>query len=171
MATTLSKNIQVGDMLIFNEIINYAYPKTSQTNKTLLKKMVLDGVLQIEILFEKAISLCANLTRESTVGRDFVDGSDAKKVLVQNNFEPKRNAYRRVGRITNLKNKQGLLRCIVSEAITGKVYYFAIPHYAYNGLRSISIYFNTDGTPKMNNKWFQFSCKNFKDMAEIKEAA
>ena len=121
MATTLSKNIQIGDMLIFNEIIHYAYPNTSQTNKTLLKKMVLDGVLQIEILFEQAISLCANLTRESTVGRDFVDGSDAKKVLVQNNFEPKRNAYRRVGRITNLKNKQGLLRCIVSEAITGKV--------------------------------------------------
>ena len=47
----------------------------------------------------------------------------------------------------------------------------AIPYRAYNGLRAISIYFNADGTPKMNNKWFQFSCKNFKDMAEIKEAA
>ena len=88
------------------------------------------------------------------------------------NFEPKRNAYRRVGRITNLKNKQGLLRCIVSEAITG-IWFITLLFLisAYNGLRSISIYFNTDGTPKMNNKWFQFSCKNFKDMAEIKEAA
>lgn len=163
MASTLSKNIQIGDDVIFEEIINYAYSPISTESKSLLKQMVHDGVLQIEILVEQAISACANLIRESTVGRDFEDGSDAKKAITVDCFDT--YSYRRVAKITNLQNKEGLLRCVVAETLTSKVYYFAIPHYAYEGLKQIAIYFNEDGTPKLDGKWFEYACKNFEEMA------
>lgn len=164
MATTLSENCQKGDHLIFDEIINHAYDNITKDTHTVLKRMVDDGVLQIETLVEQAISKTGNLERQSVEGRDFVDGSDAKKAITQWLPEPTKNSYRRVATISNIKDKHGILRIVVSETETETVYYFAVPRYEYAGLQSIRIYFNWDGTPKLNGKWFKYRCKSFKDM-------
>jgi Mor family transcriptional regulator len=164
MATTLSENFQKGDHLIFDKIIHYAYDNIGEHTYDILKSMVSDGVLQIETLVEQAISKTGNLKRESVEGRDFADGSDAKKAITQPLVEAGRNSYRRVATIKNILGKHGSLRVVVSETETGKVYYFSIPKHAYQGLYSIRIYFNWDGTPKTDSKWFRYRCDTFEEM-------
>jgi len=169
MATVLTENCQKGDNLIFDQIINYAYQGITKDTYNVLRRMVDDGVLQIETLVEQAISKAGQLERESIEGRDFVDGSDAKKAITTECVEPSKNTYRRVAHISNIKGKQGILRIVVSETVNNKLHYFAIPKYAYEGLQSIRIYFNWDGTPKLGGKWFVYRCKSFEQMANIKD--
>lgn len=84
MATTLSANSVSGDMLVFDALINKAYPRYRRRSvHNLLANMVRDGVLQIDALLEQAISREGNLIRESCEGWDFADGSDAKKAITQ----------------------------------------------------------------------------------------
>lgn len=119
--------------------------------------MVKDGVLQIETLVEQAISKRGKLPRQSTEGRDFVDGTDAKKALTQLAIEPGKTT-RRVAQISNIKGKHGALRIAVGETLTRKIYYFKVPKKAYDGLTCIRIYFNEDGSPKLDGKWFAYQC-------------
>ena len=173
MASHLTDNSVAGDSLIFENIIGKAYRNAKNMDPiTLLRNMVNDGVLQIDALFEKAVSMVGNIERESTIGRDFVDGSDAKKVTTNWRVDyPSPNnklvntSIRRVATIANLKCKKGFLRCIVAETETGKIYYFKIPYSAYKGLKTVNIYFNKDGTPKENGKFWEWKCKNFTEMA------
>ena len=163
MATRLSENSITGDLLVFDDIIQHAYRGyESMDPVSLLREMVNDGVLQIETLFEKSISMAGNLERESTEGRDFVDGSDAKKCKVQWCHEVGVKS-RRVATVTNIVGKHGILRVIVAETLTGKTYYFKIPKHAYQGLTTVRIYFNEDGTPK-NGKCFDYECEEFKEL-------
>lgn len=163
MATCLTENSIAGDMLVFDDIINHAYEGYEKMDPAvLLRKMVNDGVLQIETLFEKSISVAGKLARDCTTGRDFVDGSDAKKCTTQWLRETGAKT-RRVGTVTNIAGKHGNLRVIVAETLTSKIYYFNIPKNAYDGLNSIRIYFNEDGTPK-KGKWFTYECKKFTEM-------
>ena len=165
MATTLGENSIAGDNIIFDDIITKAYREARSMDPiVLLRKMVNDGVIQMDALFEKAISRVGKLERESTEGRDFVDGSDAKKALTQWLIEPNKTT-RRVAQITNIIGKHGALRIIVGETLTGKTYYFKVPKRAYEGLRSIRIYFNEDGTPK-DGKWFAYRCNTFEELCK-----
>lgn len=162
MATTLGENSVTGDQIIFEDIISHAYSNFKNMDPlVLLRKMVSDGVIQMDALFEKAISVKGKLTRQSVEGRDFVDGSDAKKALTQPLIE--KYSHRRVATIRNIEGKHGALRVIVAETLTGKTYYFKIPKKAYKGLVCIRIYFNADGSPK-DGKWFQYECRTFKQL-------
>ena len=167
MAAILTENSVAGDQIIFEDIMEHAYANFRNMDPTtLLRKMVSHGVLQIDALFEQAISVKGRLKRESTEGRDFVDGSDAKKALTQSLVEytyTGTRVARRVATITNIEGKHGVLRIIVGETLTGKTYYFRVPRRDYIGLRSIRIYFNEDGTPK-DGKWFQYQCHTFKEL-------
>jgi hypothetical protein len=163
MATTLGTNSIAGDQIIFEDIMGHAYSNFKNMDPlVLLRKMVSEGVIQMDALFEQAISVKGKLKRESVEGRDFVDGSDAKKALTQPMVEENKTP-RRVAQITNIVGKHGALRIIVGETLTGKTYYFKVPKQAYQGLRSIRIYFNEDGSPK-DGKWFQYQCNTFKEL-------
>lgn len=164
MATTLGANSIAGDQIIFEDIMGHAYANFKNMDPlALLRKMVGDGVIQMDALFEQAISVKGKLKRESVEGRDFVDGSDAKKALTQPAVEPGKTP-RRVATITNIEGKHGALRIIVGETLTGKTYYFKVPRAAYAGLRHIRIYFNEDGSPK-DGKWFQYRVNTFKQLS------
>ena len=164
MATTLSENSIAGDQLIFEDIMGHAYANFKNMDPmVLLRKMVSHGVIQVDALFEQAISVKGRLPRESTEGRDFVDGSDAKKALTRPMLEEGKTP-RRVAQITNIEGKHGALRIIVGETLTGKTYYFKVPKSAYKSLCSIRIYFNEDGTPK-DGKWFQYRVNTFKELS------
>ena len=171
MATQLTENSIIGDNLIFEQIIGKAYRNAKNMDPmTLLRNMVNDGVIQMDALFEKAVSKIGKIKRDSTTGRDFVDGSDAKKATTCWCVEeagPRRKApyVRRVATITSLKNKRGILRCIVAETETDTVYYFRIPYSAYCGLTAIRIYFNEDGSPKTNGNFWKWKCDTFTEMA------
>jgi hypothetical protein len=163
MATTLGENSVAGDQTIFEDIISHAYSNFKNMDPlVLLRKMVSDGVIQMDALFEKAISVKGKLERESVEGRDFVDGSDAKKAITRP-LIASGQAPRRMATIKNIEGKHGVLRIIVAETLTGKTYYFKIPKEAYEGLLSIRIYFNEDGSPK-DGKWFQYECRTFKQL-------
>lgn len=163
MATTLGENSVAGDQILFEDIMSRAYTNFKNMDPLLLlRKMVSDGVIQMDALVEKAISVQGKLKRESVEGRDFVDGSDAKKALTQPLVE-KGKAPRRVAAIKNIQGKHGVLRIIVAETLTGKTYYFRIPKKAYKGLLSLRIYFNQDGSPK-DGKWFNYQCRTFKQL-------
>jgi hypothetical protein len=162
MATTLGENSITGDQILFEDIIGHAYENFKNMDAgVLLRKMVADGVIQMDALVEKAISVKGKLKRQSGEGRDFVDGSDAKKALTQPLIE--KYSHRRVATIRNIEGKHGALRIIVAETLTGKTYYFKVPKNKYKGLRCIRIYFNADGTPK-DGKWFQYRCSTFKQL-------
>lgn len=164
MAAILTEHSVKGDNIIFDDIMEHAYANFKNMDPlVLLRKMVSHGVVQMDALFEQAISTRGRLQRQSTEGRDFVDGSDAKKALTQPMIEEGKTP-RRVAQITNIEGKHGSLRIIVAETLTGKTYYFKVPKRAYQGLRSIRIYFNEDGTPK-DGKWFQYRVNTFKELA------
>lgn len=168
MATKLTTNSIAGDNLIFEDIIGKAYKHAKNADPlTLLRCMVNDGVIQVDALFEKAVSQIGKIQRDSTTGRDFVDGSDAKKVTTSWCIDnsPATPSVRRVASIMGLKNKKGALRCIVAETETNKVYYFKIPYTAYSGLKSVRIYFNEDGTPKATGNFWKWQCRTFTEMA------
>jgi hypothetical protein len=165
MATGLTENSIAGDNIIFDDLIGKAYRNAKNADPIeLLRRMVNDGVIQMDALFEKAISMVGKHTRDSAMGRDFADGSDAKKAITCWGRRPGFTT-RRVARITKIKNKKGLLRVIVAETITNKVYYFKVPYDAYKDLVAFTIYFNEDGTPKYNGKSWQYQCKNFTEMS------
>ncbi len=163
MASILTENSIRGDRLIFDNIMDYAYKNWRDKNPLeLLEQMVSHGVLQIDALVEQAISRKGGLKRESVEGRDFEDGSDAKKANTQWLIEDTQT--RRVATIKNIQGKQGVLRIIVAETLTDHVYYFKVPRRAYRGLKQISIYFNGDGSPKAG-KWFEYEVSTFEELS------
>jgi hypothetical protein len=167
MATTLGANSVAGDMLVFEALINKAYPRYKRRNiHNLLANMVRDGTVQMDALLEKAISQEGNLQRESRDGWDFADRSDAKKAITQYvQGSTPGTALRRRALISNVAGKDGKLRCMVSETISKKVYYFKIPRSAYRGMNCISIYFTEHGEPKRSGKWWNYECKNLQELS------
>lgn len=163
MATTLSKNSIAGDLLIYEELFHRAYPKfKSMDPDTLLRRMIKDGVVQMDALVEKAHSVVGKIKRVSTKGQDHADGSDSKKCITRLQSE-KGKAHRRVGKITNLTHKRGVLRGVIAETASKTVHYYRIPAGEYDNLSSICVYFNVDGSIKDDNKWSKFKCNTFEE--------
>lgn len=143
--------------------IEYSIPLIKDFCKN--KLMVGDRLLSAGKLLEAAISKCKGLERFDTVGKDFVDGSDAKSSSVR--WSSNHKSYS--ANISDVSNKKGLLRCMVYERITDRFYYFLIPHAAYKHISStsnIEIPFNHDGLPKRDAKfrnvnWWDFEVPDF----------
>jgi hypothetical protein len=169
----ISENAQSGDMNIFRFLIYLAYPDATTQDVLFSQKLVEDNVITTEMLHEKAIEMeNPNLKRVTMDGMDFDDGSDAKKattVKVHERKVGKTDGRRRAAIISSIATKVGTLRCIVAETKTNKLYFFAIPYDAYGnrGLSKLAIYFNWDGTPKRDGKWFQYECSTYQEMANV----
>jgi len=117
-------------------------------------------------LLEAAISKKKGLERHDTVGRDFVDGTDAKSSSVRWTFSGTKYS----APIRDIFNKKGLLRCVIYERLTDTFYFFLIPGSAYAHIpksSNIEINFNLDGTPnrKVSAKtivnWWDFEVDGF----------
>jgi hypothetical protein len=156
--STLSKTIKA-DLIIFDYLWSKAYP--SQTAlKTKCETLVKHGVIQIESLYEHALAIQGRLKRDSRHGRDFVDGSDAKKATVQYSKTEVPQA-----RIKHITVKRGLLRILVFDLKNNQFYFFKIPYKAYRDITEIKIPFTRAGEPSTKSKYWKYRVKSFKELA------
>lgn len=169
MATLASTRLS--DIEVFNFLYPKAYPKKKHLKNSLLP-LVNDGVLAIETLFERALSIQGRLRRNSVHGEDFEDGSDAKKCIAHVSKTGRRLAngkrsttldYRaKVGRFNN---KRGTLRVLVHEPVHNTFHFFKIPRSAYRNLKSINIPFNRTNGNLGDSKWNRYTVNSFKELA------
>jgi len=158
------------DEKFFDLLFPIIFPIESQDEKlyNFCKNKLSDEMklLSTGSLLEQAISTRKRLTRHNTIGKDFVDGSDAKSASVR--WSSVNTHYG--APISDIHNKKGLLRCVIYERLHDKFYYFLIPHEAYKNIpksSNIEIPFNLDGTPKRdarrirNVNWWQFEVPDF----------
>ena len=144
------------DIAMGNDIYNFCKNRLSKE----------DNLLSTGSLLEKAISVQKKITRHATIGKDFVDGSDAKSSSCR--WYSKNTAYG--APISDISNKRGLLRAVVYERLHDTFYFFLIPYAAYKNIpktSNIEIPFNLDGSPRRDSKairnvdWWQFQVADF----------
>jgi hypothetical protein len=148
-------------LAFFDHLWPYAYPRFDKIPfaRKLIRSLAKDGIVNAGLLLEKAISRVGKLKRDSTVGRDFVDLSDAKSVSVR--FHDGRYS----ADVKNIKTKQGALRILCYERNQGKFYYFIVPA-KYNPKTSIEIPFDLKGNPyKQGSGWWRFQVSTFNDLS------
>lgn len=141
----------------------FAYPRFNRIPfaRKLVRALAKDGIVNAGLLLEKAISRVGKLKRDSTVGRDFVDLSDAKSVSVR--FHDSRYS----ADVKNIKTKQGALRILCYERIQDKFYYFVVPA-RYNPKTSIEIPFDLRGNPdRRSGIWWRFQVSTFADLSGV----
>jgi len=164
----VDENIRLA-LRFFIELWPKAYPMYNRIPfaTKLARRLTRDGVLSHGHLLEKAISRVGSIVRESTMGKDFADKSDAKAVSVRTCSKGK--AYS--APVTNIHRKKGYLRVMVFERKQDRFYYFMIPGYAYSHIAStsnIEIPFEIDGDPKRINKcdinWWNYEVDTFNDI-------
>jgi len=148
-------------LAFFDHLWEYAYPRFSKIPfvTRIARNIAKDCVINTAILFEKAISKTGKIKRDATVGRDFVDLSDAKSVSVRlRNLDKTYSAN-----VADLKTKQGAIRIICYERVTKKFYYFIVPADK-NPRTSIEIPFNLDGWPNKNSHWWRYEVNSFVEL-------
>ena len=147
-----------------------AYPKQSKDIKltNFIKKLVDDDIIQTGQLLEKAISTQCELVRESSHGKDFANGDDAKLVSVRTHSGGQTYS----APVTKIYNKTGWLLVAVYERKQNGWFYFRIPHRAYKDIpkkSNIDIPFDFDGTPRRKNNcsvnWWKYEVSTFKDLS------
>jgi hypothetical protein len=164
------------DFKFFDYLATHRWPTKSPEEIQHYRELVATGEIQIETLLENALVTASNgrYTRVCEDHCDHSDGSDAKKAVSQfrcNDYG--RNAWMNSWRITNIKNKTGLLRCLCLSKQTGKFHHFAIPYSAYRGLSLVEImldnsvgYREPKGVPK--GKWAVYEVKDFETLARVR---
>ncbi len=149
--------------------IDYNSPFSAFVNyiqRTILEKFIEREIItNMGPILEETISTYGKIKRDNTIGRDFIDGSDAKYGITR---------YHSGGsslgvNIRNVHRKKGHLRILVYEYVTKKFYFFMIPHSAYQHIRkssNIEIPFELNGTPKRSNHWWHYEVKTFADICK-----
>jgi hypothetical protein len=145
MAAVLRENTVNGEILIIQELCKQL--KYSKQKTKFHTEAAKHGVIAVEALLEKAIAKVGGLTRCNKDGRDFTDGSDAKKGVINFHKGSEYDTIRRCD-IGNLKNKRGILRIVIADPLYGKLYYFRVPRSVYVGRKSIYFCFNSTGETK-----------------------
>lgn len=140
MASKNTQNVADGDVLIINELSEYL--KYNDVQRKFLIDLAKKGIIAVETLLEEAISKVGKIKRSNKDGEDFVDGSDAKKAVVSLNDV---NSGTRAAFIGNVANKKGILRVLVSEPMTGELFFFKIPNREIKGKGNIKIGFSKEG--------------------------
>jgi hypothetical protein len=145
----------------FDMLWPYAYPKFHKLifPTKICRYLARDGIINVGLLLEKAISKKGKLKRDSTHGRDFVDLSDAKSVSVR--LRDNGDTYS--ANVTNIKAKQGALRVLCYERVLKKFYFFIIPA-DFNPGTSIEIPFELNGSPKRTNHWWNHEVLTFEEL-------
>lgn len=178
MATTLN-NVNE-DLLFYQELKKYVWPRISEDKNKHNIWLVKNGLLQIETLLELAISKKGKIKIEHVWGRDFEDGSDAKKVtsVFRMNHKEKGmwlNSYM----VRNYKTKTGALRVMAYNRYAKKFDYYVIPNHSFQHLTGPAIEIVLDSfcgkytkpTPtgeSANCHWNAYKVKDFLEMARKK---
>jgi hypothetical protein len=158
------------DLAKFELLWPKAYPYYSKIPliTKFVRKMVKDKVIETGILFEKALSVQLGLIRESTEGRDFSNGDDAKLVAVRTSGYGKQYS----APVSNIHAKKNNLLVAVYERKQNNWFFFRIPHSAYQHIpktSNIEIIFELDGTPRRINRqgvnFWDYEVPSFKDLA------
>lgn len=171
---TLGSTVK-SDIEVFKFLYPKAYPKKQHLKQTLLC-LVNDGVIAVETLFERALSMQGSLQRNSVYGEDFTDGSDAKKCIAytctctksKKRADGSIHKYRSTTHravVKRINNKNGLLRVLIHEPIQNKFYFFKIPYESYCNIKSIGIEFDLDGKMRSTTKWQKYRVNSFKELA------
>ncbi len=134
------------------------------------------NLLNIGELAEKAISIKANVAqaRACQEGYDVVNdhGSRLEIKHGQTHLNTRQNGM--VAWLSK-KNKTAHMLAVITETVTNKQYYFAIPHSAYSQVEgnAFDIIFDLDGSPiKIRPRssypsWWQYEVKSFADLCAI----
>jgi hypothetical protein len=160
----MTENQLIGKTLALSFLYGLAYPSVHQLIKDHDFWKMTRGVITTEILFEEAVSICGGVKRNNAKGEDHVDGGDCKEAITRpalTYYTSKKTGivttqYKRRALISNLKNKLGFLRCLISETVSMEVYMYKIPHSAYKTINEISIMFDWEGCPI--GKWQSYQC-------------
>ena len=162
------------DIAKFDFLWSKAYPRYSKIPyiTKFVRKLVVDDIIQLGQLFEKAIESQLGLVRESTAGRDFACGDDSKCVVVRTcNYGKSYSAN-----VSNVHSKTGNLLVSVYERKQGKWYFFRIPYHAYKHISktsNIDIPFEINGVPRRiplrfgSANWWQYEVPCFKSLAGV----
>lgn len=164
------------DYKFFDFLAPYRWPNLSKQRIAHYRELVADGDLQIETMLENALAVASGkYKRVAEATHDLDDGSDAKKVVSQfrcNNID--QDKWMNSFRISNTKNKTGLLRILAYSKYQQKFYFFAIPNEAYVNLNILEIICDTSsgyrepkGIPK--GKWNAYQVDSFKTLSTITE--
>lgn len=175
MASVLSDNTVDGDILIIQELCKRMRLSKQETNFYL--RAAKHGVIAVETFLEQAIAKVGGLTRTNKTGRDFTDGSDAKKGVVCIHSHGSNGQVDRSVNIGSLKNKRGILRIMIADPWTQELFYFKVPHSAYLGKNSIHFTFSMkgqstavkykDGKPTLTWKmWNKYRVMTFKELCQ-----
>ena len=166
----IAEYIKAEDLLLrhFDFLWHRAYPNRGLDSYNDHRKTVEDGSwTNLGSLLEHAIHIVGKIKKVNTVGKDFVDISDAKLISVRTSS--KGTAYS--APITNIHRKRGLLRVLCYERKQNNFYFFLIPYAAYGHISktsNIEIPFNLDGTPRRINKceinWWQYEVSTFEEI-------
>ena len=98
------------DSKFFKVLYPKAHPNISQEiTKVVYEDMMLTGEIQIETLLENAIEGVGGPRKNSRVGMDFEDRSDAKKSCVRTRAHGKEYS----GPVTSIASKVGALRVMM----------------------------------------------------------
>jgi hypothetical protein len=112
---------------------------------TLLQSL---DLIDIGELAEKAVAKKAGVKQSGKcqTAYDLENGWEIKHGQSHiSNSKTQRNAY-----IAGMRNKTGTLRVVITERLTGNLYFFKVPFKAYKDYRSSSLMwaFELDGTPR-----------------------
>lgn len=172
--STLASTIK-DDVKIFNFLYSKAYPNRRDRKK--LQALVWDGVITVETLLEKALAIQGGLIRDSIHGRDFTDGSDAKKATASIgrdsgrrkrvdgtiSYNP-RNRY--TATVGHIETKNGALRVLVYEPKFDKFHFFLIPAGLYDDVKTLKFEFNIESGKLVDScRWSPYKVGSFKDLS------
>ena len=144
VASKITDNTVLGDKLLIPVLGKYLGFSEEKINMCI--ELAESGCIAVESLLELTISKVGNLQQSIIDGQDFIDGSDAKKCVVTTISLDDGSIG---ATITNVKNKNGILRVVVSEPTTNKIYYFKIPNEELKERHNIKIRFsNFGGMPR-----------------------
>lgn len=140
-------------------LVEYCLPLLYPDGNVTLKRILNDGLISGSRVAECAVSRVSGIKLDpigSTA--DLIDGSDVKTATVYHHQK-----QRFLARVTNIKNKTGLLRCMVYNPFTTKWHFLLIPHEVYGSLYEVTIYFNKH-TMKITGKYSKYEVDNFEEI-------
>lgn len=177
------------DFYFYNFLKNYAFDELSHDQDQQNQKLIANGLIQIDGLFELAVSRISGLPRTNRKGMDLADGSDCKKVTSVFRMNHKaRGQWTNSYKISNILNKKVGLRImglnrvitnIVNKKIAVHFDFYAVPYSAYENIQSncleivldrINNVYNDEDIPELKGsnpktKWELYRMPDFESLA------